>query len=185
MRAPVWQTAALPSQATLNRSVSSSQSTRHLDDAQTVARRFTFRPQLVAGAAEERRVPGRTRPRERLFVHESDHQHFAGVASWTTAGIKPPSFEKSISTSNFRVPTANGVQRKRPCGMSPAGPRMVRVSKCLVHRAHKYRPAGAGMMVVPVMVQRRRHSQRDYRWPSARVNCQLPTSNFQRSRNGL
>jgi hypothetical protein len=33
----------------------------------------------------------------------------------------------------------------------------MRVSKVSVHQAHDYRPAGAGMMMVPVMVQRVNH----------------------------
>ena len=43
-------------------------------DFELVPRRFTFHPELLARAAEKRRVAGALRVRERLLVHEPDHQ---------------------------------------------------------------------------------------------------------------
>src|SRR5258707_11365853 len=47
-----------------------------VDDLQPVARCLAFRPQLVTRAAEKGREPGTAGDRERLVVHETDHQDF-------------------------------------------------------------------------------------------------------------
>ena len=47
------------------------------DDSQAVARAFALRPQLIAGAAEERHIALGKRSLERFAIHESDHQDFA------------------------------------------------------------------------------------------------------------
>jgi hypothetical protein len=44
-----------------------------------MARRFTFHPELIARAAEERDEAGFNGLAKRLLVHEADHQHAPGL----------------------------------------------------------------------------------------------------------
>ena len=52
---------------------------QHLDDLEPVAGRLALGPQLVARPAEEGGEAGRLRERERLFVHEADHQDLGAL----------------------------------------------------------------------------------------------------------
>ena len=96
----MWQTLPSPSRFTFTSTVSSSQSTRMSTTCERLPEVSPFvhsvlRVRLKKVAKPVRRVIG-----QRLLVHEADHQHFALSASWTTAGISPSSFEKSIKTKN-------------------------------------------------------------------------------------
>jgi hypothetical protein len=62
---------------------------------------------------------------------------------------------KSISVLNRVEPWRT--KKKALPDVSSRASNTARVSKVSVHDAHEYRPAGAGMMVVPVMVQRHDH----------------------------
>src|SRR3989338_6191338 len=50
-----------------------------VDDLEPVARCFALHPQRVARAAEEGGEAGASRQRERLFIHETDHQDLGGL----------------------------------------------------------------------------------------------------------
>ena len=79
VRAPVWHTLPSPSRVTFTSTVSSSQSTRMRSTSRRLPEVSPFIHSLLRVRLKNVAKPVSRVSRERLLVHEADHQHFVGV----------------------------------------------------------------------------------------------------------